>query len=305
MNEAVLYTAIAISCLLVFLFLIWFFLRPVKPEVTVGYSRKLPTTSWEILKRSETPEFNRSVLTAEAQYLPWNRSMLSIGSKYEDAGVNAIYLLHGTFVGTDPIGVIDLLKRLYPKRAALIERQLGKRLKSHFDKVVKDTGNFLPEYIEILNQSMGGYPPVMNMDWPSGNHHADRLRGALILVWQLADDMREKGWRSKDKVLLQGHSHAGQVFAIVSNWLGDTELGRKLFPAAESLGYDLKELKKRVGLIRKLRFDFVTFGAPIRYPWFLSSKIRCLHIVNHRGDSYLAVKSLGFMTTSGGDYIQQ
>jgi hypothetical protein len=53
--------------------------------------------------------------------------------------------------------------------------------------------------------------------WSSENHHVGRLEGALGLVRALATHA-ELG-APRGRILILGHSHAGQVFALVTQLL--------------------------------------------------------------------------------------
>lgn len=40
--------------------------------------------------------------------------MLAVGDVFRAAGVKAVYLAHGTFVGTDTLGIVTELARVFP-----------------------------------------------------------------------------------------------------------------------------------------------------------------------------------------------
>ena len=94
--------------------------------------------------------------------------MASVGEAYRAAGVRAIYLVHGTFVGDDPVGLIHIVARLAPGSA----RRLRQLNKDFVDKLVKDNGNYPAQYATEFQRSTG--VPVERVAWSSENHHLAR-----------------------------------------------------------------------------------------------------------------------------------
>ncbi len=111
--------------------------------------------------------------------------------------------------------------------------------------------------------------------------------------------------RSGDRVLLLGHSHAGQLFAILSQLLGRARGYEELVAAARARGEDIGALEDHLTLLRRCAIDVVTFGTPPRYGWARGAGFRLLHVVNHRGASARGASLLGVFHTKGGDYVHQ
>ena len=94
-----------------------------------------------------------------------------------------------------------------------------------------------------------------------------------------------------ERLLLWGHSHAGNVFALLTNLLAnDREAVNDFFAAAGRVGEeraDWKQAAERLAaapsphpLAKTL--CLVTFGTPVRYGWDRDGYARLLHIVQHR-----------------------
>ena len=70
--------------------------------------RKCQQPSGTCFSRSRPPE------SGSAEY---EQLMASVGEAYRAAGVRAIYLVHGTFAGDDPVGLIRIVERVAPGSA--------------------------------------------------------------------------------------------------------------------------------------------------------------------------------------------
>ena len=129
----------------------------------------------------------------------------TIGEAFRRAGVRAIYLLHGTFVGTDALGLIRGIARQWPELA----EGLYRRQKRALDTLAGDAGNFSTQYAAELQQALnregddGSRIPVRLFYWSSENHHVGRADAAIRLIDELASRSELRGGR----VLLCGHSH--------------------------------------------------------------------------------------------------
>jgi hypothetical protein len=159
--------------------------------------------------------------------------------------------------------------------------------------------------------------------WSSENHHLGRADGAVRLLDELAQASRERPGR----LLLWGHSHAGNVFALLTNLLGgDVETRARFFKAVEThyrwpllkrvdvpVWTRVAEMLRRgefAGLAERL--DVATFGAPIRYGWETAGYGKLLHVVHHRPCEAWPPYRAPFPPTvervlraADGDYIQQ
>lgn len=155
--------------------------------------------------------------------------MQQVGRAYRQAGVSSIYLVHGTFVGADALGILSLLGRVYPQAQTF----LGSLAKSAVDLVAGEGGNYTGQYASTFERALQspGEPtiPVRRFHWSSQNNHLGRADGAVRLI----DELAEAGLPPQGRVLLWGHSHAGNVFSLISNLLAaDRETLEEFFNAA-------------------------------------------------------------------------
>lgn len=204
-----------------------------------------------------------------------------------------MYLVHGTFAGNDAAGILTEVGRVFPQ----YREPLAQLAKSLVDKTFGDNGNYTAAYArafaEALNADGGEEIPVRNFAWSGENHHLGRADAAIRLLEALADERPAAGKR----ILCWGHSHAGNVFALVTQLLTADAAMLDAFFSAAAWHYRVPLLRKvdlpiwdRVA--RRLRdserpmidapLDFVTFGTPIRYGWAEGGYDGLLHFVNHR-----------------------
>ena len=249
--------------------------------------------------------------------------MQDVGSSLRAAGVSAVYLAHGTFVGPDALGLIAELARLFPAAAKTV-RYAVKQL---VDRFAQDAGNYTEEYARLFESAINGPGmtkiPVRLFVWSSENHHIGRADGTVRLIDELAAARIDADRR----ILLWGHSHAGNTFALATNLLaGNPETIDRFFDAAEvyyrwpifrfvdiPVWQRVRKLLSQSPTQHKLPLlDVVTFGTPIRYGWDTAGYSNLLHFVNHRPvegmPGYLATfpPTLdNVINAAGGDYIQQ
>jgi hypothetical protein len=101
---------------------------------------------------------------------------------------------------------------------------------------------------------------------------------------------------------LIGHSHAGQILALLTVFLENGEKAKKLINVLlETNDFDEHQFTAHIAKISTVHLDIVTLGAPVRYRWGNYNKYQLLNIVNHRSDS----KIDGVLDTRDGDYVQQ
>ncbi len=250
------------------------------------------------------------------------RRMLAAGHCMNVAGVRVIYLVHGTFVGADALGIYNELARLLPGAADLLRSWN----KSIVDMAAGETGNYTDAYARQLESALGGTkgagPRVKRFGWSSENHHLGRADGAVRLLNELAD----QSWQPGDRVLLWGHSHAGNVFALLSNLLRSDRAAIDAFFAAARDYYQWPlwhwtdvpawqtardRLTQPEPILPQLSLDVVTFGTPVRYGWETAGYARLLHLVNDRSPTRPADNghfppTLGeLMHATEGDYVQR
>lgn len=244
------------------------------------------------------------------------------------AGVGVVYLVHGTFVGEDLGGLLTELGRFFPgarDSLAAIARRL-------LESTLADRGLYTTEYVRRLSKTLNadGEPPieVRLFGWTGENHHLGRADAAVRLLDELAtlDDADGNPRAPEGRVLLWGHSHGGNVFAILTHLLsGDSAAVDDFFHAARwhyripwfgSCDLPVWEraherLRGGSPIVRR-PLDFVTFGTPLRYGWHPAGFAKLLHFVNHRpldpNDRLRAVAPSSVndvLQAAGGDYIQQ
>jgi len=249
--------------------------------------------------------------------------MARVGTTLRAQRVGAVYLAHGTFVGPDALGALVELARIYPSASSPV-RRLIKRI---MDKITGEVGNYTGRYARQLESAIRPSDqariPVWRFHWSSENNHIGRADGAVRLI----DELLALGLEPGQRVLLWGHSHAGNVFALATNLLaGNREAVEAFFHAAE-IYYRWPVVgcvdipvwdRVRDALLADrppladVPLDIVTFGTPIRYGWDSGGYARLLHFIHHRPADGLPeyrapfpVKLENVLSAAGGDYVQQ
>lgn len=259
-----------------------------------------PTT--EVLHHTfdQIVTFNEDDPSFEAQSPEWQEKMQACGQVLAKNKVGLVVFTHGTFVGEDPLGLIPALERLSPRfKPHKLSNQLKEFNRSFWAKKLTDQGYFHPDYVELFEQSLGQDIPCINFRWTSGNYHAARFSGAINLIQLISANQKE----IKDKrVLLIGHSHAGQVFALIANLLADSPTGKALKQLLQEEGIQIEE---DLAKLKDLDLDFVTLGTPYIYDWPKADQYQPINLINHRNHPYLGGSRTGVLHTRDGDYIQQ
>jgi hypothetical protein len=245
--------------------------------------------------------------------------MAAAGQRFSQAGVAAIYCLHGTFAGNDALGLYTELERVAPRLASSLRRAT----KGAFDWLIGETGNYTAEFAERMESSLAagaGRPmPVRLFHWAAQNHHISRADAAVRLVDELAQVAAQlenlpapSPWRgglgrgeeagtraaiSKPRIQLWSHSHGGNALALLTNLLAADEPTRTEFFEAAGVFHDRSRpnrthfpvwhrveqtLADPAHPLRGLALDVVTFGTPVRYGWDTGGFNNLLHIINHR-----------------------
>lgn len=259
-------------------------------------------------------------------------ALAEAGEAFGQARVSAVYCLHGTFAGTDVLGLLTELARVAPGLSDTLGR-MGKRT---VDMVLGETGNYTPRYVAAfeagLSAGAGRAIPVRLFHWSSQNNHIGRADGAVRLIAELArcaeqlpaDELTNA---RPPRVVLWGHSHGGNVSALATNLLGaDAEHRHKFFHAARSFyrpwlwrNVDLPVWDSVRNLLedvehplRRVAVDVVTFGTPVRYGWDTGGCANLLHFIHHRvpahGDAHRApvpLETRELLAATDGDYVQQ
>jgi hypothetical protein len=291
----------------------------------------------------------------------WWEAMGKAGSQLASAGVRAVLFVSG-MPYADPFGSERLdeaggLKRGYSRGIPGLESLLGllraetnglpnkedlpqppfgntETTKRELEELVGEVGNFSGGYIqEFAGAVNGDHSNKLVCDrylWSSLNHHLGRLEAALSLIQFLQNWGERLCLQQGHRVLVQGHGHAGQVLALVSNLIATTEAPNRQaifqilaghYERIQKNGEAIESLDRLYRLLTTPSFlngaalDVVTLGTSVRYGWETSRVEKLLHIVNHRpirGDTkrWLAKMELPQIAweipmLAGGDYIQQ
>ncbi len=288
----------------------------------------------------------------------WTQAMGQVESRLAYAWVKGILFLNGhpymDLFGSTRLDEVGGLKRGYSRGVSGLESLLAllrpttngiyhgedpihpplrndADSRTKLDKVAKEIGNFTSDYVQRFAKAIGqnGENNLVceRYLWSSVNHHLGRVEAAIDLLDFLE---KEDVFRQESRVLLIGHGHAGQVLALLSNFLsvGEAEarpgvfeiLGR-YWQACSDKSHLLDRLENLYQLVSEGRLlngvtvDITTLGTPIRHGWDTSGIGKLVHMVNHRpirpdGKRWLSKMELPQIAwelpyLSGGDYVQQ
>lgn len=226
---------------------------------------------------------------------------VDVGQTLRQLRVRHWLLVHGTFVGDDPFGVAakldeltesvnpmirPLVKKMAMESWGRVLRGINQRLG---DRMMGETGSYRDDYLDDARSLLKTDDiKVDRFDWSSGNDHLARAEAAVKLFNRLTDLPIDL---ATERLLLWGHSHAGNVFALLTNLLAnDRESVRAFFAAAGRISVeraDWKQAAERLAaapsphpLAKAL--CLVTFGTPVRYGWDRDGYAKLLHVVQHR-----------------------
>jgi hypothetical protein len=231
----------------------------------------------------------------------WRLAMKSLGERMRGAGVRLVVFVHGSFVGDDPLAIARAVEEAAPALPD-IARALRGFTRTQVSRLLGDLSNFSPDYIEAFTAATG--VDAIDYTWSGENHHAARVQGAVRLARTLV--LHGGGaLRRGDRALLVGHSHGGQLFAILSQLLTRAHGYDELVTAAGARGEDVTALEEHLGVLRGCALDVTTFGTPPRYGWARGANFRLLHVVNHRGAASRGLSWRGLLHTRQGDYVHQ
>ena len=210
--------------------------------------------------------------------------MRDAGKRLVRNRVKKLFLIHGTFVGNDAFGILEHLSSVVPSLSADL-REISKRW---VDQLTGDVANYTKEAAKSFDDSLGAIGVVdLGFTWSSENSHLGRAHAAVTLL----DRLLRLELDPDDRIMLWGHSHGGNVFAILSNLLANEhescskflEIGQGYFRDHDEWTEVRAALEVFDGphpLAKKL--DIVTFGTPVRYGWDRDGYTRLLHFVHHR-----------------------
>ena len=235
----------------------------------------------------------------------WKQQMSANGDILKKNNVRQVLLVHGTFAGNDALGLFNWLEPIEEKLtgSTFITAKLKSQGKSLLDHLAKDIGNYTPEYAEAFSNGLDHAITCQLFTWGSGDFHLARLKGAIELAQKLADIIAQNNIQEAERILLLGHSHAGQLFALLTTFLENGEKAQLLYEIMDKSDHLGKkdELLSNLEKIKTTNLDIVTFGTPVRYSWGEYMKYRLMAIVNHRSP----VNIDGLLSTRDGDYVQQ
>ncbi len=261
---------------------------PLAPLVTLG---GVPSVRFD-------PVAARGTHSAELErHSPeWRAAMAAVGERFAAADVGAIVFVHGTFTGSDPLSAYSFVERALPSSIGpQIARSLRQKTRRYVRRVLGDLGNFGTAYVRLFEEAIrprGARIPCTDFVWSSENHHVGRLEGALGLVRVLATHAELGGHEHAGqhgrprRLLVIGHSHAGQLFALVTQLLARSMATEAILDVARARDLDVAALETDLATLTapssaggRTAIDFVTFGAPNRYAWATVPNVRALHVI--------------------------
>lgn len=283
---------VIVGILLWFSALWWLFLKfKSKLKTTEPNQKATDDLAFEILPY----ELIKNQLNGDLSFLKKQGNWLS------HSGITSAYFVHGTFVGNDPFNIIDHLEYTFPKLNPAYLEKIRTGIRKSANILARDIGNFSQKYEQTFQNITHEKIKTLEFTWSSANTHFARVKAALNLIDNIYHHHPDIGSR----VLLIGHSHAGQIFSLLSQVVNDERFRKNLKKLLEEnkIVFNLQESK--ITHLANMKLDFVTFGTPVRYIWILNRNNRLLHFINHRGNTPFGGELKGLFTTKTGDYIQQ
>ncbi len=211
---------------------------------------------------------------------------------YNESSIEKIILIHGTFVGDDPLLLNRAIAKRTPTFLLPFHVLYRKILKKIFNFINKDSGNFTEVHKGLLEKEFKQQVSLFN--WSGSNNHFGRLCGVVELINSLYKDPHQN-------YLIIAHSHGGQILALMTQFFSDESIVDTLLKEELITQETIKQIQK----IRTFQFRLVTMGTPVRYKWNLDSNVKILHFTNHRGKIPVGGNLLGGFWNFRGDYVQQ
>lgn len=207
--------------------------------------------------------------------------------------IGRVILVHGTLMGDDPFGIADTLKSV-AESVPLFAGQLNRLAEASLEKtrpftasMTADIGNYHRPYLQRFQELVGDDPQVelLSPTWSGQNHHLARADLAVRLLHQLL--MRPLV--ADQNVLLWGHSHAGNAFALLTNLLANHKPSvAKFFDAAAQDGIPYwDEVREHLQLATSphplaSQIFIASFATPVRYGWDNAGYAKLVHVTFHR-----------------------
>ena len=207
--------------------------------------------------------------------------------------VREVVVVHGTFMGDDPFGVCEMMSSIADSVTPLRKplefacAKLKERTTPFTQKVTRDVGNYTPEFGTEFQKLVGDDPPVrlLQPTWTGQNHHFARADLAVRLLCRLNELQPEES----ERILLWGHSHAGNAFALLSNLLAnDRATVAAFFETAEPKLPPHWEQARSLLLAAPSPHPWAksvliaAFGTPVRYGWDTAGYGQLVHVLHHR-----------------------
>lgn len=212
------------------------------------------------------------------QILSVDPGAVDFGRLHTRHAVREVVLVPGTFAGDDPFNIVGTLRSMadrLPAGGSVVDNiadRVAEMTQGAVNRVADDVGNYSDEFVQRFEELVGGDPhvSVLSPAWTGQNHHAARADLAVRLL----NDLDSADLHSGEQVLLWGHSHAGNGFALLSNLLANHRPSVEQF--FEACGYPEQDHWRRAhDILRSDRSPHplarhvtaVTFGTPVRYGW--------------------------------------
>lgn len=205
-------------------------------------------------------------------------------------GVRGVCLVHGTFVGSNPLG-LDLKGR-WLKSLPESFRSTWADMRRKGRDYIKDFGTFNSQHEAQLAELFGSRMSVIRFNWSSANHHLARLEAAVeladkLLAWRAGIGRRWLGGRLS--FLFIAHSHGGQVLALLTHLIYSKRLPDDLLEVLSEMGVDAERRRQWQQKLSGLQLIILTQGSPVRYAYFEHAAVQLIHLVYVGGEGLRAV----------------
>lgn len=208
--------------------------------------------------------------------------------------VRRVLIVHGTFLGNDPLGLCDIMReigRSVPLASGVMNSlatTVEERTKAFSSSLPTELGNYSEDFRSLFQALTGPDPQIDLVSWSSQNHHLARADLAVQLVHRLFQISPDEHQR----ILLWGHSHAGNAFALLSNLLANhKESVAEFFDAfrgqPETYWTSVRDTLLRSPSPHPIasRLLIAAFGTPVRYGWDTNGYEHLVHVLHHRNYS--------------------